>query len=31
MEGFSIVDIYETKGAEYLFVIGEYIQQGRAD
>lgn len=22
MEGFSIVDIYETKGAEYLFVIG---------
>ena len=22
MEGFSLVDIYETKGAEYLFVIG---------
>jgi len=22
MEGFSVVDIYETKGAEYLFVIG---------
>ena len=25
MEGFSIVDIYETKGAEYLFVIGYLI------
>jgi glycine cleavage system H protein len=25
MEGFSIVDIYETKGAEYLFVIGYLV------
>ena len=25
MEGFSLVDIYETKGAEYLFVIGYLI------
>jgi glycine cleavage system H protein len=25
MEGFSIVDIYETKGTEYLFVIGYLI------
>ena len=25
MEGFSIVDIYETKGAEYLFVIAYLI------
>ncbi len=25
MEGFSLVDIYETKGAEYLFVIGYLV------
>ena len=25
MEGFSIVDIYETKGTEYLFVIGYLV------
>lgn len=25
MEGFSLVDIYDTKGAEYLFVIGYLI------
>ena len=25
MEGFSIVDIYDTKGAEYLFVIGYLV------
>ena len=22
MEGFSLVDIYDTKGVEYIFVIG---------